>query len=191
MARAKQFDPEKAVERAMDLFWCQGYEATSVDDLGRHLGIGKGSFYATFGSKQALYQRALDRYRRVQGGAMVQMLERPGPLLPRLRQAFCHMVNDTMREKRGCMMGNASAERAAVDPEAAARVRGTFHDVERALEAAIIRARDAGEIAPKAEPAAVATMLMAFLEGLQIMAKVETRPGALADAVELALATLG
>jgi TetR/AcrR family transcriptional repressor of nem operon len=191
MPRIKEFDPEQAVQRAMDLFWCQGYEATSLDDLCRGLGIGKGSFYATFGSKQALYERALDRYRTQMGGGMVQMLGQPGPLLPRLRRALLAMVGGTGGDKRGCMMGNAAVERAAVDPSAARCVRATFGDVERALEAAIVRARDAGEIAPKHEPAAAATMLVTFIEGLQVMAKVETRPNALAAAVELALACLG
>ena len=50
MVRTREFDTEAAVSRAMELFWSRGYEATSVRDLTRHLGIGQGSLYAAFGA---------------------------------------------------------------------------------------------------------------------------------------------
>ncbi len=56
MARTREFDTEGAVSRAMELFWTRGYEATSVRDLTRHLGIGQGSLYAAFGDKDGLYR---------------------------------------------------------------------------------------------------------------------------------------
>ena len=62
MARHKEFDPDVALDRALELFWERGYEATSMADLVDHLGIGRASLYATFGSKHELYLKALDRY---------------------------------------------------------------------------------------------------------------------------------
>lgn len=58
----KEFEPEQAVEAALELFWRQGYANTSMQDLVDHLGIGRGSIYDTFGSKHALWVRALTKY---------------------------------------------------------------------------------------------------------------------------------
>ena len=60
--RPREFDVQKALERAMELFWRQGYEGTSLSDLTRELGITRPSLYAAFGSKEALFLKALDLY---------------------------------------------------------------------------------------------------------------------------------
>ncbi|MGI5326099.1 TetR/AcrR family transcriptional regulator [Actinomadura nitritigenes] len=75
MARTREFDTEAAVSRAMELFWARGYEATSVRDLTRHLGIGQGSLYAAFGDKGGLYRAALDHYRSTFAAAALRTLE--------------------------------------------------------------------------------------------------------------------
>ena len=63
MPRTKEFDPEVALERAMELFWRRGYATTSVADLVAHLGVARASLYSTFGTKHDLYVAALERYK--------------------------------------------------------------------------------------------------------------------------------
>lgn len=63
MPRVEKFDKYKAEEKAMQLFWEKGYEATSLTDLTNTLGIGKGSFYNTFKSKRALFDQCINRYK--------------------------------------------------------------------------------------------------------------------------------
>jgi hypothetical protein len=63
MARPREFDEAEALERAMGVFWSQGYEATSVEDLVGSTGLNRGSLYAAFGDKNALFLRALEHYR--------------------------------------------------------------------------------------------------------------------------------
>ena len=191
MARTKQFDPEQAVEKAMELFWCRGYEATSLDDLCEHMGIGKGSFYATFGSKQDLYKRALEKYRALSGAQVVELLSAPGPLRPRLRTMLHRFIADTMRDRRGCLMGNAAAERGGVDAATAGCVRASFGDVERAVAEAIARAQAEGELKTDRDPQTLAAMLTTFTEGLQLVAKVDTRADVLAQAADHVVASLG
>ena len=61
MARLREFDEDRALDAAVDCFWSRGYEATSVRDLAREMGIGGASLYNAFGGKRALFARVLDR----------------------------------------------------------------------------------------------------------------------------------
>ena len=62
MPRTKDFDEHEVLDRAVELFWDRGYEATSVADLEKHLGVGRQSLYNTFGDKRELFLRSLSRY---------------------------------------------------------------------------------------------------------------------------------
>ena len=62
MSRVKTFNEEDATDRAMTLFWTNGYEPTSIADLTQAMGINKGSLYHSFGSKNKLFIRALLKY---------------------------------------------------------------------------------------------------------------------------------
>ena len=74
MPRVKLFSKDEALQKAMELFWEKGYASTSLSDLTTHLGIGKGSFYATFNSKQELFEEAFELYRKTQVGLLQQLL---------------------------------------------------------------------------------------------------------------------
>ena len=63
MARSKQFNTEEVLEKAIRLFWKQGFHATSMEDLVSMLGINRASMYNTFGSKQALFEQAVEMYK--------------------------------------------------------------------------------------------------------------------------------
>ena len=88
MARPKAFDVDQALERAMELFWRQGYLATSLPDLVEHMGIGRQSLYDTFGDKRQLFLQALDRYAAVMIGGALGRLEEPGASLDDLKSSF-------------------------------------------------------------------------------------------------------
>jgi len=65
MARTREFDEEKVLEAAMQLFWEKGYEATSLSDLTARMGIQRPSIYSTFGDKKELFEAALRRYKKI------------------------------------------------------------------------------------------------------------------------------
>ena len=197
----------------MDLFWERGYEATSVDDLVARLGIGRGSLYAAFGSKHALYLQALDRYRCEHMAGAFAALDDPGaPLRPTLRRFFDALVAEalgeppagqpaagdsrgggTAREEprpRGCFMVNATTERAGCDAEVAARVRENAATMEATLVRAIRRAQTRGEVAADKEARALARFLVMAVQGLRVAAAATPSRPALRDMVRLTLAAL-
>lgn len=193
MARAKEFDPDTATEAAMQLFWCRGYEATSVDDLVRHLGIGRGSLYATFGSKHALYLRALDRYRAHAATHVVDVIRGATGVRPLVRQLLEGQVAEHVRdpERRGCMMANAAAERGGCDADAAWRVGASFAAIEDALAGVFDRARGTGEIAAEHDARALARFVVTTMQGLAVRVKATPDRAALQDSIEVALLALG
>src|SRR3990170_350601 len=60
--RPRAFDPDAVLDRALEVFWRQGYEGTALSDLTAAMGINRPSLYAAFGNKEELYRKVLDRY---------------------------------------------------------------------------------------------------------------------------------
>ncbi|MET8767997.1 helix-turn-helix domain-containing protein [Streptomyces sp. NPDC004658] len=193
MARTKEFDPDAALQSALELFWRRGYEATSMTDLVEHLGIGKASLYATFGSKHELYLRALDRYGQVQDPLLTHELSRPGPVLPAVRALVRRFAAEATAEatrEQGCLVTNTAVELAPHDREAAHRVERSWDTVETLLHSALVRARAGGELAGDRDPLALARMLLVLLQGLRVVGKASADPARVRDAAEQALALL-
>lgn len=192
MVRTKEFDPDAALDAALDLFWERGYEATSIQDLVDHLGIGRGSLYATFGSKHELYLKALDRYLRSRDLDPIELLNRPGPALPAVRTLVRAYADEAARDarRRGCMIVNAAMERVPADASVTQRVQASWRALERALAAALARAREQGELAADKDPAAIARFLLVVLQGLRVVGKASPDAARLRDAAEQALSVL-
>jgi len=112
MGRPKQFNPDLAVANAVDLFWRQGYGATTPAELVEALGIGKGSLYNTFESKHALFEEALRRYGDQRVAGLVDVLNQPGPVRERLQAALERLAapERVTLLQRGCLAVNTVAE---------------------------------------------------------------------------------
>ncbi|GGS44511.1 MULTISPECIES: TetR/AcrR family transcriptional regulator [Streptomyces] len=193
MARTKEFDPDAALQSALELFWRRGYEATSMADLVAHLGIGKASLYATFGSKHELYLRALERYEQSGLAPIVDELSRPGPALPAVRALVRRYAREAADERlrlQGCMVTNTAAELAPHDPAAARRVERNWDQLETLLHSALVRARAQGELPADRDPLAVARTLLVLMQGLRVVGKASADPARVRDAAEQALTLL-
>src|SRR5258708_36662868 len=112
MARQKEFDRDEVLHKAMEVFWTRGYEAASIQDLVRHMGINRQSIYDTFGDKHSLFLEALDRYREIQSRKVFEVLERPGSMKKNLRRLFEETVARALSAegRRGCFVGNSMSE---------------------------------------------------------------------------------
>lgn len=192
MGRPKQFDPDVAVEQAMDVFWRKGYAATTPQDLVDALGIGKGSLYNTFGSKRALFERALRRYRDSQAAALIEMLEESGPVRERLRAALWLLVELDLADpdRRGCLAVNTAAELSGTDEVATDLVRRMFDRTEEAFSALVEKAQRAGEIDPGRDARAIGSLLITTVVGLRLMARVVEGPERLARVIDATIDSL-
>jgi TetR/AcrR family transcriptional regulator, transcriptional repressor for nem operon len=193
MARTKEFDPDEALDRAVDLFWRQGYEATSIADLVAHLGVSRASLYDTFGSKHELYLRALDRYVEARTAEDVATLAQPGPALPAVRALVERFASEAAGAMgaRGCLAVNAACERVPVDSETTRRVERNWETLEVALTSALMRARAGGELVDDCDPRALARFLLVVLQGLRVLGRTDAEPARLTDATRTALTILG
>ncbi|WP_172382939.1 TetR/AcrR family transcriptional regulator [Streptomyces sp. MNP-20] len=178
MGRPRQFDPETAVDQAMEVFWRKGYAGTTPQDLVDALGIGKGSLYHAFGSKHALFERALRRYRDTQAQRLIALFESEGPVKERLRAALELLVALDLADpdRRGCMAVNTAAELAGTDPAASELVREMFARTESALQALVEEGKRSGEIAPNRNAACVGSLLLNTVVGLRVTARVAEGP---------------
>jgi TetR/AcrR family transcriptional repressor of nem operon len=193
VARTKEFDPDAALQSALELFWRRGYEATSMADLVEYLGIGRASIYATFGSKHELYLKALDRYSETRDPFLLAELSQPGPALPAVRSVVRRFAAEAASPEgrlNGCFITNTAAELAPHDPAAARRVEISWEHVETLLHSALVRAQAQGELPEGREPRALARMLLVLLQGVRIVGKASDDPARVRDAAEQALALL-
>lgn len=191
MARLREFDTERAVQQAMDLFWERGFEATSVRHLTERLGVGQGSLYAAFGSKEGLYRAALERYRDDMAATALAELGAGGDVRVVLRAMLLERVRIAAGGGgRGCLFVNAAAERLPGDAATGRFVRDAMAASTAALTDLLTAAVARGEISGVREPAALAGFLVTFLNGLLISSKVIPDERVLAGHLDVALSIL-
>ncbi len=192
MARHKEFDRDEALHKAMEVFWSRGYEAASINELVKHMGINRQSLYDTFGDKHALYLQALDRYRELESRKMFELLEKPRPVKKTLQELFRSIVEGSLYDqaRRGCFIDNAVSELAGRCPETAAKACGQLAAVEEALYQMLLRGKKNGELKNGRDLRALSRFLCSNLQGLQLMAKATQDRKTLEDVVKVTLSIL-
>ncbi|WP_333768629.1 TetR/AcrR family transcriptional regulator [Streptomyces sp. IBSBF 2435] len=193
MARTKEFDPDTALQAALELFWERGYEATSMSALVERLGVARAGIYAAFGSKHELYLRALRRYGERCDPVLLEELSRPGPALPAVRALVTRFAEESAADdlRRGCFITNTAVELAPHDRAAARRVEASWDVLETALTSALLRARAQGELTAGREPRTLARMLLVLLQGMRVVGKAGGDQERARDAARQVLALIG
>ncbi|MBT2439346.1 TetR/AcrR family transcriptional regulator [Streptomyces sp. ISL-36] len=193
MARTKEFDPDAALQAALELFWRRGYEATTMSDLVEHLGIGRASIYATFGNKHELYVKAMDRYARANNPALTAELSEPDSALAAVRAVVRRFAAEAATDEvrlAGCFITNTAAELGPHDATVARRVELSWEQVETLLHSALVRARAQGGLPADRDPQALARMLLVLMQGIRLVGKASSDPTRVRDAAEQALTLL-
>lgn len=192
MARPRTFDRNRALRKAMQLFWRKGYGATSVQDLGAELGLKPGSLYNTFQDKHSLFLEALDCYQADEGGAACALLAGSGSARAQIRQILETVVEVDLAdpESKGCLIVNTAAELAPHDPLVRQRVVAARAQLLQALRAAVLRGQQSGEIGTRHNPDVLAAFLVNALHGLRLTAKITANRAELIGIVEATMHAL-
>lgn len=116
MARLREFDKEKALDAAMQLFWEKGYAATSLSDLTAKMEIQRPSLYAAFGDKEGLFEAALRRYTNLHAASIRTKLQKEQSVKEAIRIFFENMVEEEYKKEsnKGCFCINTMVEIALI-----------------------------------------------------------------------------
>ncbi|MBD0424679.1 TetR/AcrR family transcriptional regulator [Streptomyces sp. NPDC052309] len=192
--RPREFDKDKTLARAVELFWSRGYGATSIQDLVDALAVERGSLYGTFGDKRRFYLDAVRLYWDVYERHLITALDTT-PLLPALREILTHparldeLISD-VGTPHGCMVGNTSAELVPHDAEATQVVTHSYRRFTDLVTDALRRAQSTGEVTDSAAPEAQAQLLLYVVQGLSLVSRAGLDRAAALSAIDTAIDAL-
>jgi len=186
------FDPERALDQALALFWRRGYGASSLQALTRAMRLSRSSFYHTFGSKHGLLQRCIARYRERMTERLQEGLDRAPSARGYIEAVLESALEDGggSRGGRGCFVVSCANELGARDKRIAHLTRDALESFRAVFTLAIERAQREGEVARDADPRVLAAHLVAVLCGLRTMARSAVDRETAAAAVRGALRAL-
>ena len=192
MPRPKEFNPDDAIEKAMQVFWHKGYEATSMEDLLEAMNLNRGSLYDTFGDKRRLFLKVIDRYCHGFVGEKFSLLDQPGPALPTLRRFIDGMIEGALADpqRRGCLIANTVMELSPHEEEIAGTLRRVLKTAEDTFFRVLVRAKQQGELSNNKDPRTLAHFLTTMMQGAIVMIKAGTPADVVKQTSETALSIL-
>lgn len=190
--RPRAFDEEQALESALRVFWKHGYQGAALSELTDAMGLSKPSLYAAFGDKEALYLKALERYRDHHLAGPMQALEGPGSgrdAVQAYLRAMARLFADRS-QPGGCFIANGIADtEGPTTPQAVQQaLHGALRAAEQGMHRRIGQAIEAGEVPPETSAADLAVLYLAVLTGLAVLAKSGEGPARLMRVVDGAMA---
>ncbi|GHH30681.1 TetR family transcriptional regulator [Streptomyces rubradiris] len=186
--RPRSFDRATALEKALLAFWQHGYEATSVSDLTRVMGIGAPSLYAAFGDKQSLFDEVVRVYSGTHGAFGARALDEE----PTAREGVARMLREAAAEytdpshPQGCMIIHAAIN--CTNPEVEALLRDRRNANIAAIESRIRADVAAGLLPAGTDAAALARHTGAVIQGMSQQARDGARREELEALAEIAMA---
>lgn len=190
MARNKEFDVDAVLQKAVRLFWSQGYEKTSMKDLVETMGVHKRSMYDTFGDKHALFMQALERYHETVFASVKTRVQDAASPKQAIRAIFEMVISARDIRPEGCLTVNTACELSLLDPEAAAKVSDYFAETEELLCELITQGQAAGGISAKHDPVRLSQYLFNALTGLRVLVKTTKDRQKLESIIDMTLAIL-
>lgn len=183
MAGVRQFDERDALDKALALFWKQGYANTTMQDLAVATGVQRGSLYNAYGDKETLFLRVFDVYRDIYVGEMRASLDKPD-VAAALRAFFSFAIKSmtTGMPTRGCLSTKTAVGTEDLDEPLRSALRGLLDEIEEALYARLSRPDAQQRL--KLAPRAAARMIVTMTRGLVVIERVyqdDKRLRAMAD----------
>ena len=188
----KQFDPDTALQKAMQTFWARGYGATSMADLVTEMGVNRGSLYATFGDKRSLFIRALRRYDAEYRIAWIDALGKGNPPREAILSAFEDAIAAALEggSRDGCLLVNTALELSPHDDEIGALVAEAMTGMEAFFRTMIERGQASSQIPADLQPSETAAALLSLFIGLRVLSRSRPEPTLLRAIADQAAAML-
>jgi TetR/AcrR family transcriptional regulator, transcriptional repressor for nem operon len=192
MARPKEFDRDNALGVGIKVFWRKGYAATTTGDLAKGMGIGRQSFYDTFGDKRRCYIEALRTYTRNEVRDQFAVIRGTASPLTALHYLLLAAA-DWPKERRslGCMAVNALAEFGAADPEIAEVLVPSSLLLEQSVTQLLREAKAKREVNASLDVQRAASALLCTRMGIMLSAKAGQSPKTLRQIADFTVDQLG
>jgi len=174
----KGYKREEVLDRAIELFRRNGYSATSTAELVEELGINRKSMYAEFGSKQDLFEAALERYSAINLSRVLGPIEAKDANAKSIRDAFLSYASasETKYSGLGCLMANTAVERAALDPGSARFVDAYLERLTNGFRNALENAREDGDVDKEADLDDLAAHFVNSVVGISALLRAKATP---------------
>lgn len=190
MARSKEFNEEEALDKAMEIFWKQGYEKTSIQDLVDQMGIHRRSLYDTFGDKHSLFVQTLERYESLIAAQISNQITEEMTTVESIRKIFELAVYSDNASPKGCLMVNTAVELSLLDNEISQRIKSAFKQTENLIANLLIRGQARGEVASSFDSSKLARYIHNALIGVRVLVKTTSDPQELESTIGLTLSIL-
>lgn len=192
MPRVKQFDKDEILEKAMTLFWKQGYTATSIQDLVTHLGVNRASIYDTFGDKETLFLKAFKHYRKSNAEGVIQFFESRTNVKEGFRQLFERTIEDSVndRDNKGCFVVNTTTELIPGDETILNIIEENRQRFEAIFLDYLKSGEEKGQFQKGKDLPAMATLLFTLYNGLKVVSKVNSNKKELTNSIDQVLSLL-
>ncbi len=192
MARTKEFNKAEILEKAKQLFWKQGFHATSIQNLVDHLGINRASIYDTFGGKNELYEAAFLAYREENLTFMQQRLSKFDSVKKALKSLFREIIKIAIddKDRKGCFVINCTTEYLPKHESILVELvsnKGAFQEI---ISKSLQEGKSKGEIDSKLNIKDTSAYLFSLLSGLQISAKVKSNKTELFKSIDMGMKVL-
>ncbi|MCE4052100.1 TetR/AcrR family transcriptional regulator [Bacillus sp. Au-Bac7] len=190
MARNKEFDENVVLRKAMELFWIQGYEKTSMQDLVKYMGIHRRSLYDTFGDKHTLFIKALDHYNEIITTRIENEVSQQHSVKDAIKQLFNMIIVRDKQQLVGCLTVNTAVELSLHDEQAAEKVTESFSMTELLLNNLVQKGQTTGEISKHLDAKKTSEFLHNSLVGLRVMTKTTDDTEKLNNIIDMTLSVL-
>jgi TetR/AcrR family transcriptional repressor of nem operon len=173
MGRARNFDEDEVLDKAVDIFRRQGFKATTPEELVTHLGLSRSSLYNTYGDKRSLFIRSLQRYQEQTSIALNDLADSGKDAMTAVRMIFEFTVDNCLEDAmpKGCFLVNSIVEFGAEDIETVAVVKESMDANRATLLRLVKRGQKEGSISNIAKPGALADYLVNCLSGISVSTK--------------------
>jgi TetR/AcrR family transcriptional repressor of nem operon len=189
MGRRKSYDRDELIGKAMELFRDHGFAGTSAEMLVEGLGVNRYSLYAEFGSKQALFDAALERYNEDVVGSNFGRLETSEAGIEEIRALleFYGSAGAGVAAGRGCLLCNTAVEFGPDDPSGEGFVQQYFDRLSNAFRRALTNARKRGQLPQSVDPRKEAAFFTASVLGLFVMLRAKAPRRMIEDSARVAI----